>query len=64
VTELAVTNYTWSGSVPDVAHLRMFGCHAWAKSPDAMCTKLEPALPSGLVGYEVRHERLGLLGPL
>ena len=40
------------GTPPDLSHLRVFGCRAYAHVPSALRTKLEPtAKPGRLIGY-------------
>ncbi len=42
----------WSGRKPDVSHLRVFGCKAFAHVPDEKRTKLESkSMPCVLLGY-------------
>ena len=37
-----VTPYeAWHGKKPDIAHLRTFGCIAYARIPERKCTKLD-----------------------
>ncbi len=43
---------TWSGRKPDVSHLRVFGCKAFAHVPDEKRTKLESkSMPCVFLGY-------------
>ncbi len=42
----------WSGRKPDVSHLRVFGCKAFAHVPDEKRTKLESkSMPCVVLGY-------------
>ncbi len=42
----------WSGRKPDVSHLRIFGCKAFAHVPDKKRTKLESkSMPCVFLGY-------------
>jgi hypothetical protein len=42
----------WSGRKPDVSHLKVFGCKAFARVPDEKRTKLESkSMPYVLLGY-------------
>jgi hypothetical protein len=42
----------WSGRKPDVSHLRVFGCKAFAHVPDEKRTKLESkSMPCVFLGY-------------
>ncbi len=42
----------WSGRKPDVFHLRVFGCKAFAHAPDEKKTKLESkSMPCVFLGY-------------
>ena len=51
----------WSGSLPDVSHLRVFGCTAYAKIPDEKRKKLDAksakcvfvGYPEGKKGYKL-----------
>jgi hypothetical protein len=43
---------TWRGGKPDVSHLRVFGCKAFAHVPDEKRTKLESkSMPCVFLGY-------------
>jgi hypothetical protein len=42
----------WSGRKPDVSHLRVFRCKAFAHVPDEKRTKLESkSMPCAFLGY-------------
>jgi hypothetical protein len=42
----------WTGVKPDVSHLRVFGCKAFAHIPDEKRSKLEPkSIPCVFLGY-------------
>jgi hypothetical protein len=42
----------WSGRKPNVSHLRVFGCKAFACDPNEKRTKLESkSMPSVFLGY-------------
>jgi len=46
-------HHKWTGSAPDVSHLRVFGCLAWVRTPDVARTKLDPKAKKCLfLGYE------------
>lgn len=55
----------WTGEKPSVAHLRVFGCKAYAHVPDERRTKLESkALKCIFVGYSLQSKAYRLYDPL
>ncbi|GIL56110.1 hypothetical protein Vafri_11546, partial [Volvox africanus] len=54
VVGMAVTPYeAFTGTKPDISHLRVFGCAAYAHVPKEKRNKLQPVSRKGvLVGYE------------
>jgi hypothetical protein len=55
----------WSGHKPSVTHLRVFGCVAYAKIPDARRRKLDDKSEKCIfVGYGERRMRYKLYNPI
>jgi len=55
----------WSGHKPSVTHLRVFGCVAYAKIPDARRTKLDDKSEKCIfVGYSERKMGYKLYNPI
>ena len=52
----------WSGKKPDVSHLKMFGCMAYAHMPDAQRQKLDKkAMKLRFIGYFIQSKCYRLL---
>jgi Reverse transcriptase (RNA-dependent DNA polymerase)/gag-polypeptide of LTR copia-type/Integrase core domain/Zinc knuckle len=60
-----VTPYElWSGHRPNLAHLRIFGCTAYAHIPDALCRKLDAKSTTCIfVGYDNQSKAYRLYDP-
>lgn len=60
---LNVTPYEkWTGSIPDLSHLQIFGCKAFAHVPDVKRRKLDSkAIQLTFVGYDDHSKLYALL---
>ncbi len=51
----------WSGKKPDVSHLRVFGCKAFAHVPDEKRTELESkSMPCVFLGYNESTKKISI----